>query len=387
MPLQLQRITLPRGPSSLAQVTQSRTHVLVVDHSGPSLLVDVSGKKPVVHELPNLILEGQGTDPGTSLCTLSGAFSADGTRLVLLRAGTDRNGGRKPALEVIDPFTRQLVSSRHVTIERPWGVGLHPNGEHLIVMGTPVTLVLDAKGKAVERIGTDQGFAMSPSGARMLFQSQRSTWRVRPTDKPKFVEFEAAAATWRDDDTLLATTWTDSDDFDLNLVDAKTGKAKKLATLPRLDAFEAFGELVLASSCKGKKAEAFVISLPSGKVQRFELPGSPSGTQVSLGPAGAFVAVNWQRGLHVLAGAVAAVKQPMPKKAAAPAKQQGDFVRYELAQKFWAVRLDGSAFTVRFGKQGTDGQQQVKSFANAAAAKKAFDALVASKVKKGYRAV
>jgi predicted DNA-binding WGR domain protein len=75
-------------------------------------------------------------------------------------------------------------------------------------------------------------------------------------------------------------------------------------------------------------------------------------------------------------------------KAAKPAPAGTDgFVRYEVADKFWAVRADPRGFTVRFGKLGTAGQEQVKTFDDAATALKALAQLVASKTKKGYREV
>ena len=62
------------------------------------------------------------------------------------------------------------------------------------------------------------------------------------------------------------------------------------------------------------------------------------------------------------------------------------FTRYEMDEKFWAGRLDegGKSVTVRFGKQGADGQEKTKPFGDAASAKKEFDKLVAEKTKKGY---
>ena len=54
------------------------------------------------------------------------------------------------------------------------------------------------------------------------------------------------------------------------------------------------------------------------------------------------------------------------------------------SNKFWNIDLQGKQFTVTFGKVGTNGQTQVKAFADDAAAKKEHDKLVAEKVKKGY---
>ncbi len=54
------------------------------------------------------------------------------------------------------------------------------------------------------------------------------------------------------------------------------------------------------------------------------------------------------------------------------------------SNKFWNIDLQGSSFTVTFGKVGTKGQTQKKDFADAAKAKQAHDKLVAEKLGKGY---
>ncbi|HDJ7935180.1 TPA: WGR and DUF4132 domain-containing protein [Escherichia coli] len=56
----------------------------------------------------------------------------------------------------------------------------------------------------------------------------------------------------------------------------------------------------------------------------------------------------------------------------------------EKSHKFWAVEQQGNELHISWGKVGTKGQNQVKSFADAAAAEKAGLKLVAEKVKKGY---
>src|SRR5688500_17372173 len=65
--------------------------------------------------------------------------------------------------------------------------------------------------------------------------------------------------------------------------------------------------------------------------------------------------------------------------------------RFELSEgksnKFWQIALDGASFVVQFGRIGTNGQAQTKSFTSAAAAKAEHDKLVAEKTKKGYREV
>lgn len=57
------------------------------------------------------------------------------------------------------------------------------------------------------------------------------------------------------------------------------------------------------------------------------------------------------------------------------------------SNKFWAIQLDGTSFTVQYGRLGTSGQSQVKSFATEDTAKRECDKLIAEKVKKGYSEV
>ncbi|MFZ5894574.1 MAG: WGR domain-containing protein [Myxococcota bacterium] len=65
--------------------------------------------------------------------------------------------------------------------------------------------------------------------------------------------------------------------------------------------------------------------------------------------------------------------------------------RFELVEggssKFWEVEAKESTLTVRFGRIGTKGQTQEKSFASEAAAIAERDKLIRDKTKKGYRAV
>lgn len=390
-----QRISLPRGPGSLSQLTQSATHVLRVDRSGPALLIDVSGKKPVAHELPMTIIAGKGSEPDTGLTIISGGFSPDGQRLVLLRDGTDQKGGRLPQVELVDVQTRALVSSFPLKkVKGAYGVKMHPDGQQLFVWGSPETFVfsLDGKELKLKRWGTPRSFSYSPKATQACIELEHGEFMLRPMDKlPKSPpKFEASEVVWLDEETLVAATWLSQEKSAINLVDAKTGKLKKVATIPSVSALDAHSGWAFATNVQGKKVLVTAVELKSGKTQKFELVGSPSGTAVSAGPAGAYVAVNWQKVLHVLSRDGGAAKKPAPAPArekADESAQDGDFVRYEMAQKFWAVKLEGGSFTVRFGKQGTDGQEQVKSFADAALAQKEHDKLVASKVKKGYRAV
>lgn len=65
--------------------------------------------------------------------------------------------------------------------------------------------------------------------------------------------------------------------------------------------------------------------------------------------------------------------------------------RFEFADdkslKFWEVTTSGSDVTVCFGRIGTDGQTQTKSFSDVAAAQKHADKLISEKVGKGYQEV
>jgi predicted DNA-binding WGR domain protein len=58
--------------------------------------------------------------------------------------------------------------------------------------------------------------------------------------------------------------------------------------------------------------------------------------------------------------------------------------RDEKSNKFWSIEVTGSSFTVTFGRVGTAGQTQEKSFADEAACRKEADKLIAEKTKKGY---
>ncbi len=53
--------------------------------------------------------------------------------------------------------------------------------------------------------------------------------------------------------------------------------------------------------------------------------------------------------------------------------------------KFWKIEVQGSSYTVRFGRIGTEGQTQTKEFESPAEARKAAQKLIAEKVAKGYK--
>jgi predicted DNA-binding WGR domain protein len=56
----------------------------------------------------------------------------------------------------------------------------------------------------------------------------------------------------------------------------------------------------------------------------------------------------------------------------------------EKSNKFWSIDADGSAFTVNYGKVGSAGQTQEKSFADEKTCEKEANKLIAEKTKKGY---
>jgi predicted DNA-binding WGR domain protein len=58
--------------------------------------------------------------------------------------------------------------------------------------------------------------------------------------------------------------------------------------------------------------------------------------------------------------------------------------RDDKSAKFWNINLQGASFTVAFGRLGTSGQTQTKTFDDVSQAKKEHDKLVAEKLRKGY---
>ena len=54
------------------------------------------------------------------------------------------------------------------------------------------------------------------------------------------------------------------------------------------------------------------------------------------------------------------------------------------SDKFWELSVQGKEVLVRFGRNGTTGQASTKSFADAGAAQKHAEKLIAEKLGKGY---
>lgn len=55
------------------------------------------------------------------------------------------------------------------------------------------------------------------------------------------------------------------------------------------------------------------------------------------------------------------------------------------SDKFWAIEVKGPTFTVNYGRTGSAGQTQTKTFGSKADAEEAADKLIAEKVRKGYQ--
>lgn len=55
------------------------------------------------------------------------------------------------------------------------------------------------------------------------------------------------------------------------------------------------------------------------------------------------------------------------------------------SSKFWEISNGGNNVTVRYGRIGTNGQTQTKSFTGTAAAEQHADKQIAAKLAKGYR--
>lgn len=68
---------------------------------------------------------------------------------------------------------------------------------------------------------------------------------------------------------------------------------------------------------------------------------------------------------------------------ASTGKRRFEFVEGS-SDKFWEISMAGTTVTVRYGRNGTDGQTNEKSFANAEAAAKHAEKLIREKTGKGY---
>jgi predicted DNA-binding WGR domain protein len=86
--------------------------------------------------------------------------------------------------------------------------------------------------------------------------------------------------------------------------------------------------------------------------------------------------------------AKAAATPAEPRVVPAPPSTPGSIRRFEFvsgpSSKFWEISTSNDSFTVRFGRLGTAGQSQTKSFGDDASARREAESLIAQKLKKGY---
>jgi predicted DNA-binding WGR domain protein len=90
------------------------------------------------------------------------------------------------------------------------------------------------------------------------------------------------------------------------------------------------------------------------------------------------------------AAAAPAKAAPAAKPAKAGASKSGeDGARYfEFVEgssaKFWEIKLEGTSYTTRYGKIGTDGQVSMKEYDTEEKAEREYEKIIAEKTKKGY---
>jgi predicted DNA-binding WGR domain protein len=147
-----------------------------------------------------------------------------------------------------------------------------------------------------------------------------------------------------------------------------------------------------AAPADAEPAEADTAPTPAAPEPAPETGSAPSVPPPLPGPA-----VGTPPPLPASAPAVPAVSTPppippapapvIPGPAAAP-QHPAPARSFEFiggaSRKFWEIAVSGNAFTVRFGRLGTAGQSQTKTFADAAKATAEADKLIAEKLRKGY---
>jgi predicted DNA-binding WGR domain protein len=86
------------------------------------------------------------------------------------------------------------------------------------------------------------------------------------------------------------------------------------------------------------------------------------------------------------AAAKPAAKAAPAKAAKADSKSTPRYFEFVegTSNKFWEIKLEGTAVRTRYGKIGTGGQQTLKEFDSSEKANKEYDKLVNEKTKKGY---
>ena len=83
----------------------------------------------------------------------------------------------------------------------------------------------------------------------------------------------------------------------------------------------------------------------------------------------------------------AAPKAPPPPGASKSGEAGARYFEFVdgASSKFWEIKLEGAAFTTRYGKIGTDGQMSMKEYESSDRAQREHDKLIAEKTRKGYQ--
>ncbi len=75
---------------------------------------------------------------------------------------------------------------------------------------------------------------------------------------------------------------------------------------------------------------------------------------------------------------------PLKIRTAVPAGRRFEFKR-GASNKFWEISLEGKSFAVRYGRIGTEGQSQTKTYSDEERAGRESEKLIQEKLKKGYK--
>ena len=112
--------------------------------------------------------------------------------------------------------------------------------------------------------------------------------------------------------------------------------------------------------------------LTDGGVPRF-----PSYIGIRSCPTRTSPISHFTQGVHSMPPSTKAVKSP---------HRRFEFVQGN-SDKFWEIEVADKSVTVCYGRNGTVGQSQTKSLADAAAAQRHADKLIGEKLAKGYHEV
>ena len=289
------RVNTPTASSSLRWVSVSATHLLRLDGSSPSILVDLRGKKPITRVVP---LEGF-SHPRS-------CFSRDGKHFFVLDAAT---------AGVVRVFDVETLAMKSFELKRGWHLGTHPVfPELLVVTSDEGTDLVTAAGKVVRSI--PGASSISPDGAWCIVKAGDDDRVCALTDKgpaSKGHVFSASNFAWSETDAKLLTwAWGDSFANDewkgkpgLSWLDAKTGKKTffKSVTFSK-DSSSGIDDLIITAGWAVSVVEGGIADHPIATVDFVKLSsGARKVVEVKAGKSHTFagahdgrvaVAVNWQ---------------------------------------------------------------------------------------------